>query len=315
MTDWRPSSGPAAAARRSALLARAREYFDRQGVLAVDTPALVSAGVTDPNIESIPVDGGYLHTSPEFAMKRLLAAGYPDIYSICRVFRAGERGRRHLREFTMIEWYRRDFGLDAIIADTLALIRHVLGRDDVDLPATVIDYREAFVAHAGVDPLADPVSSFARAAGADDALAETLGDDRDAWLDLLMTTRIGPALAPRDLTVIRHYPASQAALARLCPANPRVADRFEVYAGDLELANGYVELTDAARQAARMDGDNERRRARRLPPVRRDEGLLAALKAGLPPCAGVALGAERLHMLAAGAPDIRDVITFEGDVR
>jgi len=313
VTDWRPSSGPAAAARRSALLARTRDYFDRHGVLAVDTPALVGAGVTDPNIESVPVGGGYLHTSPEFAMKRLLADGYPDIYSICRVFRAGEHGRRHLREFTMIEWYRHDFGLDAIIADTLGLIRHALDRDADALLATVIDYRDAFIAHAGVDPLTDPVAALARAAGADEALAASLGDDRDTWLDLLMSTRVADALAPDELTVIRHYPASQAALARLCPANPRVADRFEVFAGNVELANGYVELTDAAEQAARMDADIERRRERGLPPARRDAALLAALEAGLPPCAGVALGAERLHMLAAGADDIRDVITFDGD--
>lgn len=314
MTDWRPSSGPAAAARRSLLLARTRDYFDRCKVLAVDTPALVASGVTDPNVASIPVDGGYLHTSPEYAMKRLLAAGYPDIYSISRVFREGERGRRHLREFTMIEWYRRDFGLDAIIADTLALIRHAIGDGGDALPATVLDYRDTFIAHAGVDPLTDPVEAFARAAGADEALAASLGDDRDAWLDLLMSTRVAAALAPDALTVIRHYPASQAALARVCPANPRVADRFEVYAGSLELANGYVELTDAAEQAARMRHDIERRRDRGLPPMQRDEALLAALEAGLPPCAGVALGAERLHLFAVGADDIRDVITFEGDL-
>ena len=138
-------------------------------------------------------------------------------------------------------------------------------------------------------------------------------DDRDAWLDLLMSTRVASALTPGALTVIRHYPASQAALARHCPANPRVADRFEVYAGSLELANGYVELTDADEQAARMDRDIARRQERGLPPVRRDNALLAALETGLPPCAGVALGAERLHMLAAGTDDIRDVITFDGE--
>lgn len=313
MIDWRPSGGIAQATQRAALLARVRDWFATRDVLAVDTPALGAATVTDPNIRSLAVGpAAWLQTSPEHYMKRLLAAGYPDIYSIARVFRDGEAGSRHLREFTLVEWYRRDFNLGEIIDDALALIAHVLGRA-LPRPPEVIEYREAVRRHAGVDPSTAPIAALADAAGADARLSAALDDDRDAWLDLLMATVVSPRFAAGSLTVVRHYPASQAALARLCPADPSLADRFEIFAGTLELANGYVELTDAAEQAARMEADLVTRERRALPKVARDRRLLAALTAGLPPCAGVALGFERLQMLAGGSNDIRDVVSFTGE--
>jgi lysyl-tRNA synthetase class 2 len=314
MSDWRPASGVDAAARRAALLGRIRSYFAAQGVLPVDTPVLSAATATDPQVASIPAGAGaWLRTSPEFFMKRLLAAGYPDIYSICPVFRAGEAGFRHLPEFTMVEWYRHGHGLTDIVADTLALIAAALPAP-ARRTAETTDYRDAFLRHAGVDPIADDIDTLAAAAGADPELRHALGDDRDLWLDLLLATVVAPRFRRNVLTVLRHYPASQAALARLCPADPRFADRFEVYAGDLELANGYVELTDAAEQARRMQADAEVRQRRGLPAVRRDERLLAALAAGLPDCAGVALGLERLQMLADRTDDIKNVVAFSGDV-
>jgi len=317
VSDWRPSSGPDAARTRAALLARIRACFAAANVLEVDTPALAPSAVSDPNIESFVVTGSaishkplFLHTSPEFCMKRLLAAGYPDIYAICRVFRDGEAGSRHQPEFTMVEWYRLGFSLDDIIDDALRLIRAALGSRAPLGPANVIDYRDAFRKSTGLDPLTAAIDDLADAAGADARLRRQVGDERDAWLDLLLATRVVPDFPALQFTVLRHYPASQAALARCCPADDTVADRFEVFLGDIELANGYVELTDAHEQRRRVDSDNTRRRKldRATRPV--DSALLAALESGLPPCAGVALGFERLQMLHDGTGNIGDVITF-----
>ena len=317
MSDWRPASGPEAARSRASLLRRVRDYFDTKNVLEVDTPALSRTAVSDIQIESFEirdcaVDGGplFLHTSPEFCMKRLLAAGYPDIFSIARVFRDGEAGYRHQPEFTMLEWYRLDMGLSQIIHDTTSLIRHALGdAAPSELPVR-IDYHDAFLAAVGIDARTASLDALIRAADADDRLQGALGRERDDWLDLLLATRVIPSFAANRLTVLQHYPASQAALARLCPGDPDVADRFEVFLGPLELANGYVELTDASEQAARiaLDIENRKRRGQTVRPA--DQNLLAALSAGLPPCAGVAMGLERLQMFHDKTDDIRDVITF-----
>ena len=314
MTDWQPASGPGAAARRARMKQRIRAYFAAAHVLEVDTPVLSPYAVSDPQIESLEitrcqVSGRplYLHTSPEFCMKRLLAADYPDIYSMCRVFRDGESGRLHQPEFTMLEWYRLGMGLDEIVADTVGVISAALDRDiDVDS----VEYRDAFIAACGLDPFVADIASLAEAAEADDALRAAVGDERDDWLDLVLATRVTPQFAPDHLTVLRHYPASQAALARLCPDDNAVADRFEVFLGPVELANGYVELTDSDEQLRRIEADNvaRRRRGRPVRPV--DELLLAALESGLPDCAGVALGLERLLMLFNKTDDIGNVITF-----
>ncbi len=315
MTDWRPCSGPEAAASRAALLQRIRRYFSNGDVLEVDTPALGTAAVSDVQIESLEVGRSqvstlplYLHTSPEFPMKRLLAAGYPDIYSICRVFRDGEAGRRHQPEFTMVEWYRHDMALGEIVDDTTALITAALADAAPANAPVVADYSDLFRHATGVDPLDADTDELA--ALADRELRDKIGAERDDWLDWLFATSVAPALAKDCLTVVRHYPVSQAALARVCPDDARVADRFEVFLGDVELANGYVELTDAAEQRRRIEADNQerRRRGRAIRPV--DEALLAALEAGLPQCAGVAMGLERLQMVLDNTDDIRDVVTF-----
>ena len=317
MSDWRPASGPKASASRASLMRRIRAYFDLAGVLEVDTPALSACAVSDVQIESFGIQKSavsdsalYLHTSPEFHMKRLLAAGYPDIFSICRVFRDGEAGRKHQPEFTMIEWYRLGMNLTEIIKDTVQLISHALGDNAPAASPIQLDYREAVLEATGVDVSTANVDSLADAAGADDQLRAAVGEEKNDWLDLLLATRVVPEFAPDRLTVLRHYPASQAALARLCPANPDAADRFEVFLGNVELANGYVELTNAVEQAARIAADNQAR-ARRGRPVRPvDTDLLSALEAGLPDCAGVALGFERLQMTHDKTDDIRNVITF-----
>ena len=282
-------------------------------MLAVDTPALGIATVTDPMIDSLSVSNNrgkhYLQTSPEYYMKRLLAADYPDIYSIGRVFRHGEVGRRHLPEFTMIEWYRHNFVLSDIISDTLRFIGEILNTD-AKVCADIHDYANVFEVFAGVDPARSDLEELAAVAGADDALVASLGGRRDALLDLLLTRKIAPKFAADQPTVVRHYPQSQAALARRCPDDSSVADRFEVFWGSLELANGYVELSDAGEQASRMRNDIVTRKSLSKPAVPVDTNLLAALESGLPACAGVAVGFERLHMIVAQTEDIRDVVTF-----
>lgn len=317
MNRWRPSAGPGVARTRAQLLERVRRYFRDCDVLEVDTPALGVFAASDTQIESLEVADSlvcprplYLSTSPEFCMKRLLADGYPDIYSICRVFRDGESGRRHQPEFTMLEWYRLDFGLDQIVSDTLQLIATVLDKQSLAENAVQYDYRSVFRSSLELDPFTASIDELARACDADDDLCRAIGDERDDWLDLVLSTRIVPGFADDRLTVLRHYPASQAALARLCPEDADVADRFEVFAGSVELANGYVELTDVREQAERFQRDIENRRRRNRPVRPVDENLLAALKSGLPPCAGVAMGFERLQMVHDKTGDIRDVLTF-----
>ena len=277
-------------------------------------PALHASTATDPNIRSMVVrmDDSlerYLQTSPESFMKRMLAAGFPDIFAICKAFRQGESGRSHQPEFTIVEWYRRNFGLDAIISDTVDFICALLDRPELSSP-DVYEYTQVFRDRCGLDPLTAYTDELADAAGADDALRDSLGSDRNAWLDLLLSTRVAPGFAAEKLTVVRHFPANQAALARICPDDRNVADRFEVFFGNLELANGYVELTDPIQQRNRMTADLDRRRVTRQPGVPVDERLLGALEHGLPECSGVALGLERLLMIAADKDDIRDVVTF-----
>ena len=242
-------------------------------------------------------------------MKRLLAAEYPDIFSICRDFRDGELGKRHQPAFTMIEWYRHGLGLGDIIAETLDTIRVAL-RPVAPQSVRQHDYRNLFVEQLGIEPQTATVDSLATHAGADTELRAALGDERDDWLNLILSTQIVPGFATDSLTVIRHYPASQAALARLCPDDQSVADRFEVFIGPVELANGYVELTDAAEQRRRFKQDNDERQRRGRPVRPVDDALLAALEHGLPACAGVAMGLERLQMLHDDTADIRDVLTF-----
>lgn len=297
------------------MLERARAYFTSQDVLAVDTPALSRFAGSDPNIDSLAVQsqhsGDYfLHTSPEFCMKRLLAAGYPDIYSICRVYRDGESGNRHVPEFTMIEWYRLGFELQAIVDDTVGFIASCLDAPSLAESVESLSYAEAFRNYADIDAVAASIDELAQCAAADARLRREIGNDRDAWLDLIMSTVVAPRLSADGLTVIRHYPASQAALARLCPDDECVADRFEVFHGAMELANGYVELTDGEEQRRRIDADLEKRQqlGRNVYPW--DRTLIGALEAGLPDCAGVAVGLERLQMVFDKTDDISDVMTF-----
>ena len=316
MTHWRPTSGPEAARRRAMISGRLRNYFDGESILEVDTPALSFTAASDVQIESLSVNSTlagaplYLHTSPEFCMKRLLAAGYPDIYSICRVFRDGEAGRRHQPEFTMVEWYRLGFELGDIITDTVAAIACALDDPRLLDDVAIIDYQTAFFDVLGIDPLTATIQNLIDAADADADLQNSLGDERDDWLDLLLAARVAPTFTQEKLTVVKHYPATQAALARLCPGDDRFADRFEVFMSTVELANGYVELTDPTVQVDRITEDQAQRKRRGRSERPHDVSLINALETGLPACAGVAMGLERLQMMHDKTDDIRDVVPF-----
>ena len=312
--SWRPSATLPALRRRAAALADTREFFRARNVLEVETPAMVNAPVSDVNLGSVQalVPGRdtplFLHTSPEYAMKRLLAAGIGDSYQICRVFRGNERGRQHNPEFTMVEWYRLGFSLEDLMQEVADLARQLLG---LHLPVEFVSYRAAVQRHAGLDPLdADDAElrHAAQALGLDAARASRAG--RDELLDLIVGAQVGPALGAHSLTFLHRYPATQAALARLDPEDARLALRFELYHRGVELANGYHELVDGAEQRSRFAADQKNRAARGLPTFTLDANLLAALEAGLPDCAGVALGFDRVLMLALDATSIDQVLAF-----
>ena len=317
--DWRPSATLAALRERAALLARAREFFAARSVLEVDTALLVNSPVSDVHIASATVELGegkaasaapplYLHTSPEYAMKRLLAADLGDIYQICHVVRGNECGPLHNPEFTLIEWYRIGFSLDALMDEVEALVRDLLGPAHRPRRSERLSYREAFARELALDPFTAPDATLL--AAAQRLGLESGGANRDELLEFLMGVRVGPRLGRGALTFIHGYPAAQAALARLDPQDPRAALRFELYCEGIELANGFHELQSALEQRARFERDNaERERTgQRVRPA--DERLLAALAAGLPDCAGVALGFDRTLMLALGAKHIDQVLAF-----
>lgn len=317
-TSWQPNSDPDVAARRAEMLRTTHEFFRERNILAVDTPALSRRTVTDPHIESITAATAlqpalYLQTSPEHFMKRLLANGYPDIYQVCKVFRDGESGESHLAEFTMIEWYRLNFGLQEIMQDAIDLVSALLSGPQINADTRFISYADAFQEALSVNPATADIDALASAANADENLKRVLGSNRNAWLDLLLASEVTDFFANDRLTVLHHYPASQAALARLCPEDRNLADRFELFYGKVELANGYVELTDADEQLARCEQDQRLRSEQGLPVPDIDENLIAALRAGLPSCAGVAVGFDRLVMINENTRDIRSVSSFNLD--
>ncbi|HEX2791901.1 MAG TPA: EF-P lysine aminoacylase EpmA [Steroidobacteraceae bacterium] len=314
--SWAPSADLAILRLRAELLAAARGFFADRQVLEVDTPALVRHAVTDLHIHSaqvqLPGHGAplFLHTSPEYAMKRLLAAGSGDIYQIAHVFRGDERGRQHNPEFTLIEWYRCGYSMQQLMQEVAQLAAVLLGLPPAS-PFEALSYQQAFQRQLDCAPLTATdaaLRTLAMAAQLDRRLAEDCS--RDELLDWLMGSAVGPRLGTDRLCFVHSYPASQAALARLDASDPRVALRFELYYHGLELANGFEELADAGEQRARFEAEREQRRRRGLPAPDIDQALLQALAAGLPPVSGVALGFDRLLMLRSGASDISEVLAF-----
>jgi elongation factor P--(R)-beta-lysine ligase len=314
-TRWKPSASLSHLRQRAAILATLRQFFADRQVLEVETPILSAASITDLQLGFLETrwhgpgaTGGkrlFLHTSPEFPMKRLLCAGYGDIYQICKVFRDDESGRYHNPEFTMLEWYRLGFDHHQLMAEVDALLQAVLGCPGGER----LSYAAAFQQYLAVDP---HIAADAILQQLCQKLAHYTGSelDRDAMLQLLFAVCIEPKLGHERPCFIFDFPASQAALAQIRAETPPVASRFEVYVKGIELANGFHELADAAEQRRRFAADNAARVARGLPAGVIDEALLTALAAGLPACAGVALGVDRLMMLALGAQHIDEVLSF-----
>lgn len=313
MSEWRPGADRAVLQARAALLAQLRSFLDQRDCLEVDTPLLCRYGVTDPSIEPLQVPRGasidaprFLQSSPEYAMKRLLAAGSGAIYQLGKAFRDGEVGARHNPEFTLLEWYRPGWSLTQLIEETTLLVGSVLGRDDCQR----LSVRELYLSQLDVDPLTAGSAELADCARRHIDCAQ-LQLDRDGWLDLLMSHVLEPRL-PAGLVVLEDYPASQAALAQVVQrGDSLVAERFELYVDGLELANGYQELRDAAELAQRAATDNHRRRRNGQCQRINDPRLLAAMQAGLPACCGVALGVDRLLMLRLGATRLEAVLPFD----
>lgn len=307
--NWQPGATLDVIRQRARVYGQIRTFFTQRGCLEVDTPLLMAATNTDINIASIALTQSgqrrYLQTSPEYAMKRLLAAGSGSIFQICHAFRDGERGQLHNPEFSLLEWYRAGYDyrqlMDEIelLVTTLALSQCRISR---------ISYRELFrqaldldIEAAGIDELRGCCER--QVAGCDAGALDT-----DQCLDLLLAMAIAPQM--RGYQFVYDYPVSQAALARVSATDGRVAERFELFHDGIELGNGFSELTDAAEQRARFERDNRERRARGLPQLEIDERLLAALEAGLEDCAGVALGLDRLLMVLLDLDSLDEVLTF-----
>ncbi|XGA78950.1 EF-P lysine aminoacylase EpmA [Halomonas sp. CH40] len=316
---WRPTADLDTLRARAALLVEVRAFFAERDVLEVETPVLGQGGSTDVYLTSLATlactDKGrrrlWLQTSPEFHMKRLLAAGSGPIFQLARSFRDGEVGSRHNIEFCMLEWYRPGFTLDQLIEETATLVRRLMGQV---LPVRYYRYRELFHTYLAIDPFTVRLASLRELAEQHARMppASMAAEPREVCLDMLMSARIEPHLGDQELAVVVDYPASQAALAKRHQdaRGDWVASRFELYLNGVELANGYDELTDADEQRQRFEANNAQRQTLGLEEVDIDERLLQALAHGLPEGAGVALGMDRLIQQALGKPRLEDVISF-----
>lgn len=304
--DWLPTASHFALRQRADLYRHIRAFFKARGVLEVETPSLSRHGVTDPYIASLAVAGhGWLHTSPEFAMKRLLASGIGSIYQICKVFRAGESGTFHNPEFTMLEWYRLGFDQQQLMSEVEQLLMPLLDCEAAQRYA----YGDLFQARLGINP---HQASHAELQALVDRRIETASAcvDKDQCLELLFSHLLQPDLT--GLTIVFDYPASQAALASLGQDTNGtiIARRFECFRNGIELANGYNELTDADDYVRRCEADTAKRAAYGLPAMEIDARFVAAMRQGLPTSAGVAMGLDRLLMLMTGAESIDEVLSF-----
>lgn len=320
--DFRPTASWKNLWLRADRLRRVRGFFDARGFLEVETPILSADTVVDRHLDpfSVTVRAApatqerrryWLQTSPEFGMKRLLAAGATAIYQVTRAFRQDEQGPLHNPEFTLVEWYRVGDGMAEGMQLLDELCQALLDRG----PAERISYAEAFAHYVGIEPhtaSGEALAAAAKACGVE-APASLSVEDRDGWLDLLLVEQVQPHLGRRRPTILYDYPATQAALARVRTGEPPVAERFELFVSGMELANGYHELVDPAVLRQRNARNNRLRRKDGKPTLPAQSRLLAAMQAGLPPAVGVALGFDRVVMLAAGARRLEEVIAFPFD--
>lgn len=315
VVSWQPNISIEHLKKRAQLLSATRAFFSARGVYEVQTPLVATGGNPDLHIDSIGVDlsaggydveSGYLNTSPEFCMKRLLAAGSGDIYQLCSAFRAGEAGRWHNPEFTILEWYRRDYSMQALMDEVAELVAALRG---ASLTIDSITWHEAWALANVSENDAGGMASALREKGID----VPSGLSESELQDLAFSFLVQPSLGKNGLCFVYHYPAEQASLARLCPTDNSVAERFELFWQGVELANGFVELVNPSEQAQRFADDNERRLAANKPVVAQDAHFLAALAAGLPDCAGVAVGFDRLVALLLEQPRLDAVLSFSAE--
>ncbi len=309
-TSWRPTASLRALKARAQLLRDLRTFFLEQNVLEVETPLLSQATVTDIHLESFRVESSpvwrYLQTSPEYAMKRLLAAHAVPIYQISKAFRRGESGRHHNPEFSLLEWYRPGFTLQEFMDEMELLLTSVLHTEKAHRTTYAELFQEAFSLDPHRAEMPEILQTFLSF-----NIHRGEVEDRDTLLQLLFAHGIEGNLGRENRpTFVHDWPASQAALARLRPGDPPVAERFEVYLAGVELANGFYELRDVEEQRARFEKDREQRRSRALDDVVLDERFLAALAHGLPSCCGVALGIDRLLILRLGVNSLQEVLAF-----
>ncbi len=302
---------------RAALTAKVRKFFEVRGVLEVETPVLSRASGTDAHLDYFETSGKiprYLMTSPEFHLKRLLAAGFGDIFEIAHAFRQDEIGGKHNSEFQLVEWYRVGMPFEKLMEEVEDFASEILGRP---VRAERLRFREAYRRYAGVDPFADSAKEFRRALkekGVPD-VENSEAFFREDWWDYLMVTLVEPNLGKEAPQFLMDYPESCAALAKtyINLEGDRVAKRFELYIDNMELCNGYEELTDAVEQRHRFELDIAYRKANQKPVPAIDERFLAALENGMPAASGVAVGLDRLYMLALGKKEIADVVLFMDD--
>lgn len=307
MSDaWLPTASNAVLHKRAELYRSIREFFHTRNVLEVETPSISRYGVTDPHIASLTVTGrGWLQTSPEFAMKRLLAAGSGCIFQICKAFRDGEAGAYHNPEFTLLEWYRIDFDDHRLMDEVEQMLVLVLGGEG----SMRCSYGDLFQQRLDIDPHQASRGELKKLVNQHIDISSPCVD-KDQCLELLFSHLLQPGLT--GLSFVHDYPASQAALARLAvDANgTTIARRFECFFNGIELANGYYELTDAEEYLHRCETDNVRRAAYGFPAMEVDARFVAAMQQSLPDCAGIALGLDRLLMLMVGASSINEVLSF-----
>lgn len=314
--NWRPYAKPQQWRLRAQLLRTIRQFFAEHDVLEVETPLLCQATGTDPQLDFFVSQWQngpqpktlYLQTSPEFAMKRLIAAGSGSIYQICKAFRQGESGRFHNPEFTILEWYRLGFDLTMLMDEVSVLLHRLLP----DLSIKKIEYRQLFQQYIQLDPLQFNRNSYRQTAeklGFIDA-DRICADEHAIWLDFLFSHAIQPNLAKHQIDLVYGYPAVLSSLARLNENDPRISERVEVFINGIEVGNGYHELTDAKEQGRRFQREISYRKAQQLPAVTADLNLLAALQNGLPECSGIAIGLDRLLMIICNTSSIDEVLSF-----
>ncbi len=322
---WQPSCSLQAIAERARLNGHIRRFFGVRGVMEVETPLLGSRSVTDPALHafttSFKLPGQrqgrslFLQTSPEFAMKRLLAAGSGSIYQICKAFRNEESGRHHNPEFTLLEWYRVGFSLDELIGEVESLVAELAPKECALFIPERLTYVEAFIRYLDVHPLDSSLEALAGIAAARNVseAAQLCGEDRSVWLDLLFSYFVQPRLGQQRLTSVYRYPALLPSLARICPDDECFVERVEIFLSGVELGNGFHELADTEEQEVRFQRDLRQRETQGLPLPETDERLLAALRHGLPDCSGIAIGLDRLLMALAQRHSLAEILAFPLD--